>query len=173
MSVIVNKELMKDTMGRPITQSMFYEFEYKLTPQVQFTLSDQDKIIDDRNIWSLKRLFLEMEDITEYNFASTYLLGWKHWKKMDSNKFLGEHFNEWRQELEYKIKANAIEEIIMAAQDGQNFAAAKWLAEGGWDKKGAGRPSKSDIMKQVQQNARSESEFDSDSDRLRVINGGK
>ena len=176
MTVTIDKSLMKDSMGRLITQSMFYEPKYALEDCVQFTLGDEDKIIDGRNLLSLKRLYLMEEDIKEYNFATKYLAGWKHWKRLNNNKFLRKEFDEWRDELEYKLQSQAVQKIVDLAEVEESFAAAKWLAEAGWNKRGVGRPSKTDVEAILNREARSDEEFDQDFNRLNkleVINGGR
>ena len=170
--VQVNKELMKDTMGRPLTQSMFYEYKYAVTPEVQFTLGEEHKILEDRVLWSLKTLYLDMEDITEYEFARKYLLSWPHWQRLQQNKLISPHVNQWREELEYKIRASSINEIINQALTGDSFQAAKWLAERGWDKRSPGRPSKQEVQKQIAQDDRLKDEYSDDIARLKIKNGG-
>jgi hypothetical protein len=169
MSIEPNKSLMKDKMNRALTQSMFYEFEYSREDFVQFTLDDEDKVVDGKTLISLKKLYLEEEDVTEYIFATKYLIGWKHWNKLNGNKFLREHFDEWREELAMKLEGHAIQKIMDSAYEDENFAAQKWLAERGWTKRKAGRPSKEEIKGHLKNQERVFDEYAEDEKRLRVI----
>lgn len=143
---VVDKNLLIDTMGRPLTQSLFLEVGYN-TQFAIYTLKDNDFHYKGKDYPSLKRLFLEHEDPTEYDFANTYLLGWNHWKRLNDNKMLQDHFEEWRQELELKIRSQAVRDVMSICSENSqgSFQAAKWLADKGWDKRGPGRPSKDEV----------------------------
>lgn len=130
---------MLDTSGRPLTQSLFLEIGY--TNDALYTLKEVDHSHNGKTYLSLKRLYLEMADPTEYQFATTYLLGWKHWNRICENKVLRKHIDEWREELEVKLRAQATIQIMEQAAGGA-FQASKWLADRGWDTRAAGRPSK-------------------------------
>jgi hypothetical protein len=136
----VDKSKFKDSGGRPITQALFLEIGY--TDNAYYTLKDEDYEYKGKVYPSLKRLFLDCEDPTEYHFATTYLLGWQHWQRMCKNKVLSKHFSEWREELELKVRSQAIRDIIDMSADERGFQAAKYLADKGWDKGKVGRPKK-------------------------------
>lgn len=158
----IDKKKMIDTMGRPLTQGLFLEINY--SPYAIYSIDDWDKEYKGNTYPSLKRAFLEEADIGEYNFATKYLLGWKHWKRMNDNKLLREHFDEWREELEIKIRSEAIKTLVEDMSD--NFQAIKWLAERGWEKKGVGRPKKFDVEKENNIRQRINEEFEADVIRL-------
>lgn len=139
----IDKSKFLDSEGRPLTQSIFLEVGYN--DYAIYTLKENDHEYNGKIYPSLKKLYLEMEDPTEYFFASRYLLGWKHWSRLKQNKVLKPHFEEWAEELEVKIRAQAIRDIISCSASEQGgFQAAKWLADRGWDKKAVGRPTKAD-----------------------------
>lgn len=140
----VDKTKFKDVMGRPLTQGLFLEIQYD-TKFAYYTLTDEDKEYEGKIYPSLKRLYLEMEDPVEYEFANTYLLGWKHWMRMCGNAMLLSHIEEWRNELELKLASTGVRMMMDQAED--NMQAAKWLAERGWAKRGAGRPAKEEKEK--------------------------
>ena len=157
----IDKKRFKDTSGRPMTQSLFLENGYD-TEKAVYTLKDDDHEHKGILYPSLKKLFLELEDVTEYEFANTYLLGWSHWQRLNKNKLMTKHFAEWREELELSLRSQAIRGIIdMTASDG-GFQACKWLADKGWDKRTAGRPSKSEKLKEERQQAALDDEFTGD-----------
>jgi hypothetical protein len=134
-----------DSMNRPITQGLFLEIGY--TENSYYTLKDHDHNYNDRIYPSLKRLYLEEADPTEYAFACKYLLGWRHWLRLLENKQIRKHIDEWREELEVKLRAQGVANIIAAAQQG-SYQAGKWMADRGWEVHGVGRPKKADITAQ-------------------------
>ena len=134
-----------DTMGKPVTQSLFLEIGY--SDLAVYTLKDDHYTYNGKLYPSLKKLFIEMGDPTEYSFANTYLLGWRHWKRLCENKIVRKHIDEWREELEVKLRCEGILAAIDQARGG-TFQAAKWLADRGWDKRGAGRPSKEEMERE-------------------------
>ena len=162
---MTDKTKMKDTMGRYITQGLFLETTYD--PEALYTLKDDDLDHKGKVYPSLKKLYLEMEDVTEYDFANRHLVGWKHWKRLQDNKILREHIEEWREELELKIRSQAIRDIIDNSANG-SYQASKYLADRSWDKKGAGRPSKVDKEREDRANERLDDEFSSDMERMKV-----
>lgn len=134
-------------MGRPLTQSLFLEIGYN-TQYAIFTLNDEDKEYEGKTYIALKKLFLECEDPTEYKFAKKYLLNWQHWQRLNDNRILEPYFREWREELEVLLRSDAVKSIRDMTAGAENFQAAKWLADRGWDKRGAGRPSKSEVERE-------------------------
>ena len=129
-----------DTMGRYKTQSLFLETAYD--PEAFFTFDDVDKLYKGKTYVSLKRLYLEMEDVTEYAFADAHLAGWNHWKKICGNADLRKEIEAWREELELKLTARHLKQIQKLAEDG-NYNAAKYMANKEYGT-GKGRPSKAD-----------------------------
>lgn len=153
------QETMLDSMGKFRTQSLFLELGYGT--DALFTLKDQDHEHEGTVYKSLKRLYLEFEDPTEYEFANTVLLGWRHWQRMCENKVIRKHIDEWREELEVKLRSQAIRDAIQEAKKG-HFQAAKWVADRGWSTRGAGRPSKADIEHEKKVQARIDNEYGAD-----------
>lgn len=137
------KKQLKDTTGRPLTQSLFLELGYR-TEYAVFTLNEEDKEYQGKIYPSLRRFYLASEDPTEYQFAKDCLLGWNHWIRITENKNITPHVQNWREEMEVALRsAGALATLNMATSDtSPNFQAAKWLADKGWDKNRVGRPSK-------------------------------
>lgn len=160
----VDKKLLKDTMGRPLTQGLFLEIGYN-TEYAVYTLDDEDKEYKGKTYPSLKKLYLASEDPTEYKFAKTYLLNWQHWKRLNANKVLKEYFDEWREELEIMLRSESVLNILEMQVEG-NFQAAKWIADRGWEKRGAGRPLKADLEREVRIKERISDALSEDVDRM-------
>lgn len=160
----VDKSLMKDSTGRYLTQSIFLEILYN-DKVALYTLKDDDHMHRGKLFPSLKKLYLAHEDPTEYSFAITHLAGWQHWQRICSNAQLGKHVDEWREELELKLRSQAVRDIIDNSADG-SYQASKWLADRGWDKQPVGRPSKSDKIKEAKLRARVDADFAGDVKRM-------
>ncbi len=64
------------------------------------------------------------------------------------------------------MKAQGVRAIIDQAADDKGFQAAKWLVDKGWDKRTAGRPSKTEKLKEERMQARLDDEFAGDVVRL-------
>ena len=62
---------------------------------------------------------------------------------------LREHFDEWREELEVLLRSDAIRAIRDMGADGTNYQAMKFMADRGWEKRGAGRPSKAEASREA------------------------
>lgn len=156
---MIDKTKLLDEQGRPLTQSLFLEIGY--TEFAVYTLKEQDYEYNGKVYPSLKKLYIEMEDPTEYEFASTCLLGWKHWQRLCENKQIRKHIDEWREELEYKLRSKAVRFMLTSANGG-NYQAAKWFADKGWSTRTAGRPSKEEIEGEKQFQARVKEEYSDD-----------
>ena len=160
----MDRSKLLDSQGRPLTQSLFVECGYNEEYAV-YTLKDVDHEWNGKLYPSLKRLYLEMEDATEYEFANTYLLGWRQWQRIYENKMFKTHIDEWREELEYKLRSKATKQMISLAATG-NYQASKWLIDRGWQTRGAGRPTKSELTAQKAIDKRIEEEYGADVHRL-------
>lgn len=125
-----NRAKFKDDKGAYITQSLFLEVGYDAERAI-YTFSDEDKEYQGNTYKSLRKLYLDMADPTEYHFATTYLWGWEHWQRIVNNKLLAAEVTKWREELEVKLRAIGVRNII--AQSGNTMVAAKWVADGQWD----------------------------------------
>ncbi len=106
-----------------------------------------------------------MEDVTEYEFANKYFLGWSHWQRICNNKVLRKYIDDWRIELDLKLRARATKLMIAQASTG-SYQAVKWLANRGGDIKKTGRPTKEYIESEKKLMAKVESEYGSDVVRL-------
>jgi len=160
-----DKSKLVDTKGRPLTQSLFLEIAYN--PEVAvYSTKEYDFEYEGKIFPSLKRLYLQMEDVIEYDFATTYLSSWKHWQRICNNKLFSEMIGEWREELELKLRSQAVKDIIDMTADEKSFQAAKWLADKGWDKRPAGRPSKEAVTRELKTQAKLQDQYGADVERL-------
>jgi len=158
---MVNKSKFKAEAGQYKTQVIFLEVNYNEEEAV-YTLDGEDKTYKGVTYPSLKRLYLEMEDPTEYLFATKYLYDWDHWQRIVNNKMLFRHIEKWREELQLSLKAEGIRSMLDLASEGKSFQAGKYLAECGWEEGKRGRPSKEEVERAAKREADRISEFDAD-----------
>jgi len=161
----VDKGKLKDSRGRPLTQGLFLEVGYN-TEFAVYTQKDEDFEYEGKVYPSLKKIYLAHEDPTEYDFACTYLLGWNQWQRICRNKVFSKMIDEWREELELKLRSQAVMAIRDLSEGEKGFQAAKWLADRGWDKRPAGRPSKADVDRETAMQSKIDQEYSADIVRL-------
>lgn len=138
-----------DSKDSLLTQALFYELVYDKQYAI-YTLNKEPRDIErpDGSVVTLqpiKTIYLDMADVSEYEFATTYFYDWDHWQRcLESNARIAAEVEKWRYELELKLISQGMQGIITEARSGGRsaMAAQKWLAERGWDKTGAmrGRP---------------------------------
>lgn len=152
--------------GNFLTQCLVWEFKHD-NERSLYTVKDEDYTMEDgRVLPSLKRLYLEMEDPTEYLFATTYFYSWDHWQRCVSTNLYLEHVKKWRAELEIKIISKGVRQVLCHATGERGYQAAKWLAEKGWIDKKVGRPTTEDVENELKQMARIKETFQDDLSRV-------
>ncbi len=130
----------KGSNGKRKTISLFDR------PDSPYTLQENDK----GEMKSLRLLYLAEEDLLEHQFASKYLEGWDHWKRLLSCDWFKPYINQWREELEVIIRARALKQIMDEASDPANkgyMQALRYLMDKGHlddvtKKRARGRPTK-------------------------------
>ena len=126
-----------------------------------------------------KNTFIELGDPTGYQWAIKYLGSWEHWLLLSKQRWFREFVDEWRDELDMKQKAEAIQvikEIALSSDSKNALPAARYLAERGWDKtSGKGRPTKEQVAAELKHEVRQRTQIDDDAERigLTMIEGGK
>ena len=162
---MLNIEDFRDVQGGLLTQSLFLELGYGKA--AVYTLKDFDYDYKGKLYPSLKKAYLEMSDPLEYEFATTYFVCWDQWKRICNNKLMTKIVEGWRQELELKLRCEAVGQVLAIAKDGDRMA-SQWIADKGWDKK-VGRPSAADKRKRAAFDDLAKEEYGSDISRLREV----
>lgn len=157
--------------NKRLLKGLFFETTMADKTGVKYTLKEEDHL----GYPSLSCLYLEMEDPTEYNFATTYLESWSHWEQLLECTWFKPFIEKWRRELDVKLKSKALAVIRdEATGSGRNsFVANKYLLERGWEPKEApsvrrGRPSKEEIKKAADKLLEDHSLLQDDFNRLAV-----
>lgn len=120
---------------------------------------------------SLKEVFLNFEDPTEYEFATSVFGSWDLWETLCNDfKHTKDIIAKWRRELDIRMRAKGISRIKDLSDNSPNdniaLSASKFLAEAGWDSskgsgtgkgsKGRGRPSKEELEGELRRRAEEE-----------------
>lgn len=152
------------------TQALFLETSYADQSSVYYVLSPFDN--PEKGYPSIYRLYIEMGDLEEYEFANTYFLGMDHWRKICESPFFKPHLEKMRGDLEKKLKSEAMRKIIAETSnpDSKNyFQSLKWLAEKGYKEKAQkGRPSKAQVDRAAREEADSRLELRDIVERLQI-----
>ena len=134
------------TNGSLLTTRLFRELSFGEEDRALFTLKRKDT----NNLPSLFRLYMELNDPTEYEVATQLFESWEHWERITNNKQIQPYIAEMREELAKKLESEGVARLIKEVQtNGKNaYQAAKYLAERGWSSSPKptkrGRPSKTD-----------------------------
>lgn len=150
--------------GQRLLRGLFYETTLSDKTTVIYTLKDRDH----EGYNSLYRLYMEMDDPTEYLFAIAYLDGWDHWTVLCQCSWFKSYVARWRKELEVRAKAKALLAIKALADNPtskEHYQASKCMLTGGWKDKsgrGAGRPSKEDVQKEARRIAQDHQNIEDD-----------
>lgn len=165
----------KNSNGQLYTKGLFFETSYGLNDKstVIYTLKDEDYTVDGVTYLSLYKRYLAMEDLTEFDFASTFFDSYEHFRILCQAEWFYAHVSRWRRELKLKLKARVLNNISKAAQDLNNknyFEANKLvlthLSELDKDKAKRGRPSKEEVELKVKELAKEDQSITDDHKRI-------
>jgi len=168
MQLPYNKSELKDSMGRFRTASLFYEINQTDIPAI-FTLKEEDTEYKGKLHLSMKRLYLEMCDPTEYIFATTILFSYPQWERMVENSQIAPHIESWRKELNLYLKAMAVQKNIQLSKQG-SYNATKWLSDRGWQEAERGRPTEKERQARLKEDREIIKQLEEDS--LRLVQNG-
>lgn len=166
-----DSKLLKDSKGRWRIRSLFWEM---VTPAQRkefvppYTLKEEDFTNEEGTFVSARAIYLAAKDPTEYEAAMALLGSWEHWKKLLEVDWFVAELTKWREELEIALKSEAIAAMRLTAktEGSKGTAAAKFIAQGGWEEK-KGRPSKAAVEKEARIQARIHDELDDDIERMK------
>jgi len=135
---MVDRTKFLDGSGKRVILQLFKEFA---RPDVKF------KPLYTLQEW--KDVFLDCRDPSEYQPAQLLLGDWEHWLEVRNHALIKPHVDKWQNELEVKLRSEAIQQIKSHAKQPGGTAAAKWLADKGYAeegiKKAVGRPKKEEV----------------------------
>lgn len=139
----------KDKMGRWRTASLFIDCPQQVDPDAGYRPLYSLKGHDHPDGYpSLRRLYLEISDPTEYRVATSLFGGWEHWLALtERSPWFKSILASLRSELEIKLRSEALLQLIEDSKSSSRSSkgSAKYIADGDYKEKKAGRPTKADI----------------------------
>ena len=172
-----SKEVFKDPIGNWRTLTLFFETsrpstKANFTPP--FTLKDADHTDKDGVVYkSLRKIYIESEDPTEYSFAMKVFNSWDCWVAIKKNALIMQTINKWRDELEVRLRSKGVTTLIEDAASDKSrskISSSKYLSEKGWmDEDKRGRPSKKKIQEEALKISRVKEEVDADIIRMGIV----
>jgi len=157
---------LRDDQGRYRTASLF-EDVYNTNANEKYTPIFTMKAHDHRDCVSFKRVYLECSDPTGYKAAQVLLGEWEHWLKLLKAPWFRSALEVWNEELEIKLKSQAIQKVAELAQSdtSQAFNASKYLADKGWEPK-RGRPTKAEKEAEIKRSTKIDKAVSEDLERI-------
>ena len=104
-------ENFKNASGSWYLKAIFYEMTDSDKSTVLYSLKTEDHKVGNKVYPSLRRLYLEMNDESEYQFAETYFGGWPHWKRLLSCSWFQDYISDIREELAVRNAAKNLLQI--------------------------------------------------------------
>src|SRR5690606_6577654 len=161
----------KNATGAWLLRALFYETATDPDKtHVLYSFKPEDHEVNGVVYPSLRRLYLEMEDDTEYYFAQAYFGGWPQWKRLLSCSWFVDYITEIREELAAKQEADSkrrIRQIAKDMKDRGSLQANKLLLEDiKKSKNPPGRPSKEAIRRKAEELFQDQSELQEDLERI-------
>jgi len=111
---------------------------------VLYTTSTSDKRYHGRYVPSLHKLYVELEDVSEWEFANMYFANYEHWLLVKSKPFFQEYYAAMVKELNAKLRGKSIKNMLAQLEEGTaSQATLKYLADNDYiSKANVGRPKK-------------------------------
>lgn len=163
--------------GRRKTQSLFEEGNLFMSADKKETAVYTLKSAKNTSctLPSLKDLYMEVGDPTEYQFAIEAFGSFDYWLEILGGeqygihpKYIRQHILEWRNELEVKLRSEGIRNLRKHAATKPN--AALFFADGQFsvtkNKRGAGRPTTAEVERELQLAAKAQKEAYEEASRL-------
>ena len=142
------KNKFKDVLNRWRTQSLFIDTQQQWNQEEyppMYTLQSDDF----EGYPSMRRLYLEENDPTEYSVAAKYFGGWEHWLHMKSLAWFEKHRTRWAEELEIKMQSEAVHKLVELSKDSKSaMSATNAIINKVWKEKTRGRPNKDEVERQ-------------------------
>ena len=130
----------KASNGKFLTQSLFLE-ENNTETFAPYTLAPFDKPYKGKNVISLHKRYVDMEDVGEFDFAEKYFYNYHHWLKVKASGFFKPYYAAMVEELNAKLRSKAIKAMReQMAEGAASQATLKYLADKDYDKAPVGKP---------------------------------
>lgn len=159
-------KVFKNSQGVYLTRQLFVELTDSERTYCLYSLRPNDYEIDGKVYPSLRRLYVELGDESEYEFAKRYFDGWTHWQRLVTSSWFMQYLKPIREELQVKIMSDALKHIRKKAASG-DYHANKYLYERGLQSTNpVGRPSKAKIKEEAEKLVQDKNLFTEDLKRM-------
>jgi hypothetical protein len=112
-----------------LTEGLFLETP-RDTDTALYTLQPWDKESNGKLYPSIHKLYVEMMDVAEWEFANKYFGGYDHWLTIKSKDFFKETYAAMVKELNAKIRGMSLKNMMQQAAEGvASQATLKYLAD--------------------------------------------
>lgn len=170
LGLVVNGDIKLRSSGQWRTESLFHELT-RTYPGI-WTVRDYDYHRNGKVYPTLRPIYLECEDPTEYSFAIEVFGEWEPWKRIRESKTVQKAFlNSWREELDVRLISKGLKGIINQANKKEaGLGASKYLVERGWlSQDDRGRPSQKRIAQEAKKIERVKDELEEELERAEKL----
>lgn len=156
----------KASNGVYLTKQLFFEMSEPPRDYALYTFKHEDHTVDGRVYPSFRRLYLEINDETEFLVAQNLFGGWPHFKKLLQCSWFVDYLSEIREELRVR---QACEHLMMLREKSRSdtkvaqYLLDKILKE---DKNAVGRPTKARIKEEAAKMFEIKADIDEDFKRI-------
>jgi hypothetical protein len=156
--------------NKPLTEGLFIE-SCNDKQTALYTLGVRDRRVAGVFYPSLHKLYVEMEDVAEYNFATLYFESYSHWLKIKTLALFKDVYAAMVGELNAKLRGVAINVMIEQVKSGEaNQSTLKYLADNDYlPKASKGRPTKEAVDKEVRKQTGVKLAINNDLERIKRL----
>lgn len=124
-----------------------------------------------------RQTFVDTQDPTEYEAAILLTGSWEEWQRIKKEwpYFREILLPEWKMEQEIKMRSLAVRAIVRDANSSESkssASSAKWIAEGRFNPRAVGRPSKDRVSRETAVEEALRKEIEEDIERVQSVSGG-
>tara|TARA_B110000483_G_C18067883_1_gene492882 strand:+ start:466 stop:960 length:495 start_codon:yes stop_codon:yes gene_type:complete len=164
-------------MARKPSKTWFYETTLPDTRNdlTKYSLKKKDHTVAGHTYLSLHKIYISMEDPTEYDFAMAVFEDFSVWENLCNLSWFKQHHLQMKKELVLKLKARTVKGMINDLNEGKaSYNAQKYLADAGYleenEKGKRGRPSNEELDGALKQAALDKADTKDDAARIGLIN---
>lgn len=130
--------------NKALTRMLFLD-QSPTNDRALYSLQSWDRIYKGEYYPSIHRLYVDMEDLAEFDFANKYFDGYQHWLEIKSCEWFKEPYKKMVEELNAKIRGRSLSVMMEQMRDGTaSQATLKYLADNDYiPKNPVGKPKRS------------------------------
>jgi len=138
---ILQRDKFKGNGTKWLTDGLFLD-QSATDRNALYTLQPWDREKNGKHYPSIHKLYVECEDVSEYEFANKYFACYQHWLKLKECAFFKPAYESMKDELQQRLKAKAVKVMLDQMYAGEaSQATLSYLANKGYlDKNAVGKP---------------------------------